>query len=149
MTTSFLLFIAITAIVAALLEIQIEGSAGWAKNLPTWRSNPKKWHGKMFRLLFNQSDVTGYHIAFWAFVLTAYHGPLFWDVAWSISLEADILTGFLIFWVLEDFLWFVFNPHYGIRKFNPRYIPWHKRWIGPFPVQYYTSAILVVLLSFI
>lgn len=31
------LYIFIMATVLAILEIQIEGKHGWAKNLPTWR----------------------------------------------------------------------------------------------------------------
>lgn len=34
------------ATVLALLEIQIEGEGGWAKNLPTWRPHPDNVIGK-------------------------------------------------------------------------------------------------------
>jgi hypothetical protein len=35
---------------------------------------------------------------------------------------------------LEDFLWFICNRAYGIRRFNPQSIVWHRGswwWIAP------------------
>lgn len=35
-------YVFIMALVLAILEVQIEGINGWAKNIPTWRPDPKK-----------------------------------------------------------------------------------------------------------
>jgi len=36
------IYIFVMATVLALLEIQIEGANGWARNLPTWRPHAAK-----------------------------------------------------------------------------------------------------------
>jgi len=52
-----------------------------------------------------------------------------------------------LFWIIEDWLWFVMNPAYGLVRFSPRFVPWHKSWIGPMPTDYWTfGSIGVVLL---
>ncbi len=146
MIVLILIFVFLAAIITAILEIQIEGPAGWAKNLPTWRSNPEKWYVKVICFILNKKELTGYHLAFWLQTLLFFHAPLFWRFSWNISLEAHIIASFLLFMMLEDFLWFVFNPAFGIKKFQKQYIPWHKNWLGPFPRGYYTTTVLVLIL---
>ena len=141
-----LIFIFIVAAITALLEIQIEGPNGWAKNLPTWRSDPKKLSSKILCFLLNKKELTGYHLALWTQILVFFHAPLFWGVLWNISTETDIIASFLLFLMIEDFLWFVFNPAFGIKKFKKENIPWHKNWLGPFPRGYYITTILVLIL---
>jgi hypothetical protein len=45
------------------------------------------------------------------------------------------VVGFVIvFFIVEDFLWFVLNPAYGIRRFRKQHIWWHSPtwwWIMP------------------
>jgi len=146
MLIPILVFVLLTAIITALLEIQIEGPHGWAKNLPTWRADPKKLYTKIYCFVFNKRELTGYHLAFWIQVLLFFHLPLFWGITWNLSLETDIIASFLLFMMIEDFLWFVFNPAFGIKKFRAKYIPWHKNWLGPFPRGYYITTILVLIL---
>jgi hypothetical protein len=51
--------------------------------------------------------------------------------------------------LIEDFLWFVFNPHYGIKKFRKGQIWWHTNWLGPMPVLYWwLLPVVIVLLYF-
>jgi hypothetical protein len=49
---------------------------------------------------------------------------------------------------LEDFLWFVFNPHYGIKKFRKGEIWWHKTWWGPVPSLYWQMAVITTVLLY-
>jgi hypothetical protein len=42
----------------------------------------------------------------------------------------------LIFMVLWDFLWFILNPSFTLKKFNPDHVWWHKRWTGGMPNDY-------------
>lgn len=45
-----------------------------------------------------------------------------------------MLSFFILFWILEDWLWFVLNPAYGIRKFRKEHVWWHAKdwwWIMP------------------
>ncbi len=116
--------------VFALLEIQIEGEAGWAANLPTWRIE-NRWT----RLFFSRRPLTGYHLYVHLFVLLLAHLPYtlgFAAPSWAA--EARIAAFLIFFWVAEDYLWFVFNPKFGARKFRPEHAWWHAPtwwWIMP------------------
>ena len=123
-----------TAITFALLEIQIEGRHGWAANLPTWRFQ-NRWTSR----LFGARAITGYHVYMHIFVLLLAHLPAaVLPDAWSWSLELRILAFLMFFWILEDFLWFVFNPDWGIRRFRPEFVSWHApNWWGPMPRDYW------------
>ena len=58
--------------------------------------------------------------------------------AWTWALELRVLAFLILFWILEDFLWFVFNPDWGIRRFRPEYVWWHApNWWGPLPRDYW------------
>ena len=149
MSIPIFVFVLLAATLVALLEIQIEGPAGWAKNLPTWRSKPEKWYSKFAQTALNKEELTGYHLALWTTVLLFFHIPFFFGIPWGITLEKNLIASYFLFWMLEDFLWFIFNPAFGIKKFKPQYIPWHKKWIGPFPKTYYTGLILVLILYYI
>ncbi|QQS39116.1 hypothetical protein IPM62_00675 [Candidatus Woesebacteria bacterium] len=128
----------------ALLEIQIEGKDGWAKNLSTWRLHPK-W--------FNyfpgaNKPLTGYHTFLWLFILTLAHTPLLFS-AWSLANEFLIISFVLFVLRLGDFLWFVFNPHYGLKKFNKEAIPWHTSWFILLPSQYWISFVFIALFLYL
>ncbi|HET9986091.1 MAG TPA: hypothetical protein VFQ38_20995 [Longimicrobiales bacterium] len=118
----------------ALLEIQIEGREGWAAGLPTWRIR-NAWT----RRLLGAREVTGYHVYFQLFVLVMAHLPyLVAAVPPSLALELRILAFLILFWVLEDFLWFVFNPAYGLRRFRREEVWWHAAtWWGVMPRDYW------------
>ena len=117
----------------AKLEVAIEGEAGWAANLPTWRIE----HHWLLDLLWGGRAMTGYHA--WAFSLVAlfFHFPLVFSGNYSLAAEQRALACIMLFWVSEDFLWFVFNPAFGLRKFRPTHAGWHKHWIGGAPVEYW------------
>ncbi|HEX6938272.1 MAG TPA: hypothetical protein VF158_02590 [Longimicrobiales bacterium] len=118
------------AAVFARLEIEIEGSAGWASALPTWRLE-NRWT----RLLLGGRPLTGYHLCVHLFLLLVGHLPYALAlVRPSLAVEARIASFLILFWVLEDFLWFVANPAFGIRRFRRENIPWHAPgwwWIMP------------------
>lgn len=138
-------FIIIISFIIANLEIQIEGKDGWAKNLPTWRIN-----NKLTKLILGRNPFTGFHL--WAFLalVTFMHFPFFVGLAWTISTELKILAMMFLITALEDFLWFVLNPAYGIKKFNSKDVSWHK-WLGPIPTLYIfliCGAILLTLINY-
>ena len=124
------IFIILVAFFIAKLEIQVEGKDGWAKNLPTWKVN-----NRLTKMLLREHPFTGYHL--WAFLTMAIllHFPFFLGFAWNLSLEIKIISTFFLIAVLEDFLWFVLNPYFGLKKFNSKEVGWH-RWIGPIPLPY-------------
>jgi hypothetical protein len=110
----------------ANVEIQIEGSAGWAANLPTWRIE-KHW---LLDIFWGGRAMTGYH-------------------AWVFAFMALALAGVMTFWMVEDFVWFVANPAYGWAKFDPAHVAWHPHWLLGVPVDYWIGlggAVLILWL---
>jgi hypothetical protein len=118
----------------ALLEIQIEDGSGWASALPTWR-----YQTAWTRRVLGARAITGYHIYFHLFVALMAHLPyVLGAAAPSWSLELRILSFLIFFWVVEDFLWFVLNPAFGIRRFRRDLIWWHApNWWGIMPRDYW------------
>ena len=126
----------------AQVEIQIEGAAGWAANLPTWRIE-KHW---LLDIFWGGRAMTGYHAWVFPFVALFFHFPFFFSQCWTLKLEARALGCIMVFWIVEDFLWFVFNPAYGLARFNPADVPWHKHWLLFAPTDYWISLAAAALL---
>lgn len=142
MLIGYLIFLVFMAFILAMWEIQIEGEHGWAAKLPCWRIE-KGWITK----ITGSRPITGYHFFMGIFMIGMIHLPLFFT-PWSWQLEF-LLLGFYIGMVfIEDFFWFVFNPHYGIKKFRKGKIWWHKTWWGPVPSLYYILLFLTVILIY-
>ena len=135
MRLKLILFLIWLAYVHAKWEIQIEGKAGWARELPCWRLNV------FFRKLLGGKALTGYHTWMMLLFFSFFHG-IFIFLDWNIRIECLTIGFFLWYFVVEDFLWFIFNKHYGIRRFFDKRISWHKRWIGPLPLTYWIGIIL-------
>ena len=117
-------------------ETEIEGKAGWARHLPTFRIN-------IFITKFILAkEITGYHIFLLLMYITIFHGIYLFQ---PYALKTELIIFGLLNWyfVIEDFLFFVVNPHYGIKKFRKGYISWHKRWIFNFiPISYAVGIII-------
>jgi hypothetical protein len=114
----------------AAVEVQIEGESGWAGRLPTWRLD-----NGFTRAVMGGRPLTGYHLYCHLFVLVVAHLPMGMGyVPWTLQTEARALAFVALFWVAEDFLWFVINPRYGLGRFREEHIPWHSGawwWIMP------------------
>lgn len=141
----------------AEVEIQIEGAGGWAANLPTWRIE-QHW---LLDIFWGGRAMTGYHAWVFPFITLCFHFPLcfpsglahedtprrtgsaFWRA------EARVLACIMVFWISEDFLWFVLNPAFGIARFTPAAIPWHKHWIWFAPTDYWTFSVVAVVLLWV
>jgi len=129
----FVLYLFMLCLVLALLEIEIEGSDGWAAALPTWRFEPP-W---LLRLTSGKA-ITGYHL--WLNLLLGIWLHLtFFFTPWTPSGELVIGGTYFFMAVQWDFLWFVLNPHFGIGKFSKKYIPWFRYWLVGFPRDYYVG----------
>lgn len=131
---AFAATVAAAAAFFALLEIQIEGPDGWAAGLPTWRVE-NRWT----RWFFSSRPLTGYHLYVHLFIIVVVHAPYgLGFVAPSWRAEGRILAFLILFWVLEDFLWFVLNPAFGIRRFTREHVWWHApTWIWIMPRDYW------------
>lgn len=137
-------YLYLLALALAFLEVQIEGEHGWAAKLPCWRP-AGKWYARLYGKVMGGKEMTGYHVAVFLFALLMFHLSYVWGVPWSTAAEFQTLSVFFLFVVVWDFLWFVINPHYGIRKFHPACVTWHKIWLGPVPADYYGAATLSFL----
>ena len=111
------IFIFLFAALYSILEIEIEGKNGWAKNLPTTKSG-----------LFN---LTIYHL-----IMNVIICLVVGYSTWIISKDFTIVLFYIIAWFLiEDFLWFVLNPYFTIKKYNEKSIDWHKNWLMGIPLH--------------
>ena len=133
MMVKLILFLIFLAFVHAKWEVQIEGKDGWARELPCWRFNV------FFRKLLGGKALTGYHTWMMLLFLTFFHG-IFIFLKWDVAIECLTIGFFLWYFVFEDFLWFILNKHYRLKRFLRKDIPWHKRWIGPLPLTYWIGA---------
>lgn len=132
------IFVIVISAVVALLEIQIEGTGGWAKNLPKWEiKNPFK------KIVGWPTLLDGYHFWSWVLILIVFHTPFFFGLSFNRTNELLVIEMLIIFLQLEDFLWFVFNPAWGIKKFFTQEIPWHGRKILFLPKNYWIYFIFL------
>lgn len=122
-------FILINSILLAYIEIQIEGSSGWAQNLPTWQVQYKDF-------IF-----TGYHLALWLFLFVYLHFIYFF-LPWSAKQECLILVTFFTILCLEDAFWFLLNPDKIYQD------DWRNPKIGIVPYFYFICLFLTLFFSF-
>lgn len=137
-----LVVLSLLAAVFAQVEIQIEGATGWAANLPTWRVE-NHW---LLDYFWGGRPLTGYHVWVFLFMALVFHFAFFLHGRHSLRLELRVLGSLALFWILEDFLWFVLNPAFGLSRFNREYIPWHHHWLLGVPVDYWMYLALGTLL---
>jgi hypothetical protein len=143
MSLYLLFFIFSISVLLALLEIQIEGVDGWAKNLPTWKiRNP-------FQKIFNWEYLSGYHLYLWTLLLVILQSPFFMGLKFSLPNEILVIEILFLTLMCEDFLWFVLNPKWGIKRFFKEDIPWHSDKFLFFPKNYWAALILLILLEII
>lgn len=141
--TNFYIFLMAT--VLAVLEIQIEGEAGWAKNLPTWR--PKEgWFVKIYSKLASGRELTGYHLTMFVFVALILHLPYAFGLPITVNHELRTISYYFIFLILWDFLWFVLNPSYPLSRFKKEHILWHPNWFLFAPVDYFILLVVSFLI---
>ena len=139
---ALLVFVCVLGFFFAEVEIQIEGAAGWAASLPTWRIE-EHW---LLDLFWGGRPMTGYHAWVFSFMALIFHLPPVLFGAWSWRIEARILGSLALFWIIEDFLWFVLNPHFGFAKFTPQFVPWHKHWFLGMPTDYLSFSVVGILM---
>jgi len=140
------IYLFVSALMLAYLEVQIEGKNGWAGRLPTWRASGK-WYGKLYQRVMGGKELTGYHIGVFGFVFLFLHYPFFaGGFNWSLFGELWVLSIFFLFSVVWDYLWIIINPHYGVIRRRPQNdVIWHRHWWGPFPRDYYFGLLFSAL----
>lgn len=138
-------FLFLFCFILAALESQIEGEAGWASNLPTWRPKDKPY-SRFYRKVMSGKDMTGYHLFIFSLVLIFMHYPYFVGQIWSWSAELGILSLFFLVTIFWDFLWFVINPRYDFSHFWAEQVWWHKKWFLHLPIDYWIGFLVSMLL---
>jgi len=119
--TSFntdIFFVLIFATLWAWMEVEIEGKYGWAQKLPT---SCAFW------------GWTWYHVSMNFIVLIVLYRSLRcvqFEQGWTSLVCFALYT--VAWFVVEDVLWFTFNPSYGIKRYTVADIPWHasKPWFA-------------------
>lgn len=142
------LFYFLLATLLAMVEIEVEGKFGWAEKLPTWYRT--KGLGKLWGILTGSRPLTGYHLWMNIFLLVFIHIGFFNGAKWTIGEELMVIARYLPMAVCWDFMWFVLNPEYGIRKFKGSEIWWHAKanWIfGLFPADYLVAFVASIILA--
>ncbi len=140
-----IVFWSLFAVVIACVEIESEGTHGWAEKMPTWYRTTG-FVAKLYGRLMNGKPLTGYHSFMFFFPILLFHAHFFMGVPWSWTGE---LLAWAMFWTwcpMWDYFWFVLNPAFA-GKFKKEHVWWHakSRWIlGLFPVDY-LGAILISL----
>ncbi len=145
------LFWFIFAFLFALLEIEIEGPYGNGEKLQTWFRTSTKG-AKIWARLQGGDALLGYRLFITIVVVMAFHIPFFMGVNWSVSKEVITFSIIYVLLVIEDFLWFVLNPFYGIENFKKENIWWHakKKWLfGKFPEFYLSCWMISIILAYL
>ena len=133
-----LLFVLFTSLVYALIEIELEGKNGWMTKIPT--AKVAYMGGK---------HMTLYHI-YMILMITlsvAYQNNMQYTIN-SFLYSASYVFLFLL---LEDFLWFVFNPYFTIKRYKRREIWWHasQPWILGVPMHNYIVGGINLVISYV
>jgi len=130
-------WIVLAFIVMAFLEKTIEGPNSWGRKTYGWRYIVSK----KLRL-----TLTEYHLFFWIFLILLFSLPLI--INYSNKLLGILISAFCIGFIIEDFLYFIVNPYFGIKKFNKKQANWYP-WIGlgkfQIPVSYLIGIIITIL----
>jgi hypothetical protein len=135
------------ALLFAFVEIEIEGEHGWAERLPTWyRVTPR--YARVFIWATSGKPLTGYHLLMIPLAFLSFHLGFAFGQPWSATQEVSVVALFMFWFLIWDFLWFLFNPHFGWKRFRPGQVWWlGKRWLGPFPLEYWHGLLLSVAVA--
>jgi hypothetical protein len=129
------------------IEIEIEGGYGWAERLPTWfrsRGLVRRTYGT----LMGGRPLTGYHVYAFTIPMLVLHLPFVYGYDWTLSRELTIVGTYFALAVVWDYLWFVLNPAYTVKRFQRGNVWWFEvPWIWRFPLDYYVGIALSIGLA--
>lgn len=147
MLAQFLLYNFIFVLLLAIFEIAIEKQHGWGSGF-----NKKHWYAQKIslplHLITGTKPLLIYHLLVLGIVYSVFLLNL--SQIFSITNLFVIVGTFIISIMVEDFLWFMFNPYFHSLKElfkGPKgNIWWHTKWqkIGRvyIPASYITSLVL-------
>ncbi|MFH1916173.1 MAG: hypothetical protein ABIJ21_02820 [Nanoarchaeota archaeon] len=137
-TIFIFLWIYAAMIATSFWEAYVEGKNPWDKGKLGWKIHCK---GKVI--------LTAYH--FWLFIIMY---PLLLAIpfllyGFDLRLFGIILSAYVSGLMVEDFFWFIVNPYYGLKHWNPEHVHWYPWFqLGKFHIPvYYVLNIIVAGLS--
>jgi hypothetical protein len=129
------------------IEIEIEGGVGWAERLPTWYFRRGRL-GRVYGLVMGRRPLTGYHVYAFTIPLLLLHLPYVMGVEWTLAGELRTIATYFVLAVVWDYLWFVLNPAYTVRRFHRGNVWWFEvPWIWRFPLDYYLGVGVSIALA--
>ncbi len=120
------LFWFLVAIIFAAVEIEVEGKHGWAEKTSTW-FRTKGFAAKLYGFVMGGRPLTGYHGFMFFLPLLVFHSHFVMGVPWSLVKELLVFAIYSAWMPTWDFLWFVLNPYYGVKKFKKQNVWWHRQ----------------------
>jgi hypothetical protein len=114
------------AMVFAAIEIEIEGKHGWAEKTSTW-FRTQGLAAKLYGLIMGGKPLTGYHVLMFFLPVLVFHTHFVMGVPWSLEAELLAFAMYFVWMPTWDFLWFVLNPSYGVKKFKKENVWWHAK----------------------
>jgi len=109
----------------AAIEVEIEGKHGWAEKTSTW-FRMKGLPAKIYGFCMGGKPLTGYHMFMFFLPFVMFHSHFFMGVAWSFPKELLVWAVYFAWAPTWDYLWFVLNPYYGVKKFKKENVWWHS-----------------------
>jgi len=146
------LLLFILAFIFAAAEIEEEGPKAWAQGFPTWRRTKKDkgWLGKFSKHL--KRPITGYHFFFFMIPFFLFHIQFIFaavwniDEAWTWDKELYVLSIYCSWCIIWDFLWFILNPHFTLKKFKKEFLFWYEgKWIWRISIDYLGGFFLSII----
>lgn len=120
----------------AFLEKTIEGPNAWARKTYGFKTKIKK-----------RITLTEYHLWFYLFLIMWLLFP-FVIFGFDLRIFGILISAFSISLIIEDFTYFIVNPYFGIKKFNPKdanWYPWINLGIIKIPLTYLIGVIISLL----
>jgi hypothetical protein len=135
------------AFALAGIEIEIEGGYGWAERLPTWFRKRGRV-GRVYGVVMGHRPLTGYHVYAFTIPFLLLHLPFVTGVDWTLAGELRTIATYFALAVVWDYLWFVLNPAYTVRRFERGKVWWFEvPWIWRFPLDYYVGLAVSIALA--
>jgi len=125
--------------VSSFWEAYIEGEFIGASRACDWR------------IKFGRKEIHGYHILLWGVTFPLLLSlPLVVNFSWQLL--RFIMAGYFVGSVVQDFFWFVVNPRFPFKNWNPQKANWYL-WLKigklQLPAFYLPYIILGLILLFI
>jgi hypothetical protein len=102
----------------------------------------------VYGVVMGDRPLTGYHVFAFTIPLLILHFPFVFGVDWSLSAELSTIAIFFAMAVIWDYLWFVNNPAYTVKRFRRGNVWWFDvPWIWRFPLDYYGGIAVSIALA--